>query len=130
VAREQARSGRETAPSPTEHALSNRELVRARRELARSGREHARSAREPSRSRAERRASRRERGVSRPEEARRRADFDLEAYKTPRPLTGAEQVTAAAKNAATREARGPRARLAVRGDVVGVTVTPVVVEKV
>jgi hypothetical protein len=57
------------------------------------------------------------------------ADFDLAPRKTPRPLTGAEKVAAAAKNAATREARGtkgPRARLAIRGDVVGVSVTPVV----
>jgi hypothetical protein len=56
-------------------------------------------------------------------------DFDLVQHKERRQLTGEEKVAAAAKRKATREARGTkgkRARLRIKGDVTGVTITPVV----
>ncbi len=56
------------------------------------------------------------------------ADFGLAPRKTPRPLTADEQLVATAKRAATRKARrtmGKRKRLAVKGDVTGVVLTPV-----
>lgn len=57
------------------------------------------------------------------------ADFGLEPRKKPAPLTADQQLVAAAKRQATREARGTRgkrARLRIKGDaVVGVVVTPV-----
>jgi hypothetical protein len=56
------------------------------------------------------------------------ADFGLEARKPRRKATAEEQAAAVAKRAATRAARktmGPRQRQAIKGDVVGVTVTPI-----
>ena len=56
------------------------------------------------------------------------ADFGLEPKKTATPLTTEQQAVAVAKREATREARGTtskKAKMAVKGDVVGVTVTPV-----
>jgi hypothetical protein len=56
------------------------------------------------------------------------ADFGLAPRKAPRPLTPEEKALAKAKRKATREARGtkgPVARLATVGNVVGVTVTPI-----
>jgi hypothetical protein len=55
-------------------------------------------------------------------------DFGLEPKKERTPPTADEVAAAVAKRAATREARGtkgPKARLAVHGDVTGVTVTPI-----
>jgi hypothetical protein len=57
------------------------------------------------------------------------ADFGLPPKKEKTPLTTEQQTVANAKNAATREARGTtskKAKKAVKGAVVGVTVTPVV----
>ena len=56
------------------------------------------------------------------------ADFGLTPRKAKTPLTTKQQVTANAKNAATREARGTkgkREKLAITGNVVGVAVTPI-----
>jgi hypothetical protein len=56
------------------------------------------------------------------------ADFGLQPKKVAAPLTVTQKAAAAAKRAATREARGtkgPKAKLAVTGNVTGVTVTPV-----
>jgi hypothetical protein len=56
------------------------------------------------------------------------ADFGLLPKKVAAPLTVAQKAAAAAKRAATREARGtkgPKAKLAVTGNVTGVTVTPI-----
>jgi hypothetical protein len=55
-------------------------------------------------------------------------DFGLEARKPRRKATPEEQAAAVAKRAATRAARhtmGPRRKQAIKGDVVGVTVTPI-----
>jgi hypothetical protein len=55
------------------------------------------------------------------------ADFGLLPKKAATPLTGEQQAAAAAKRRATREARGTKgkkARLAVKGNVTGVVVTP------
>lgn len=56
------------------------------------------------------------------------ADFGLQPKKARAPLTVAQKAAAAAKAKATREARGtkgPKAKLAVTGNVTGVTVTPI-----
>jgi hypothetical protein len=56
------------------------------------------------------------------------ADFGLPPKKAPKPLTPAEKAAATAKAKATRAARGtkgPKAILAVTGNVIGVTVTPI-----
>src|ERR1019366_2520682 len=56
------------------------------------------------------------------------ADFGLPPKKVATPLTTAQKAVADAKRAATRLARGTtskKAKKAVKGDVVGVTVTPV-----
>ena len=56
-------------------------------------------------------------------------DFGLKPRKPRTPLTAAEEVAAIAKRDATRGARhtmGSRQRLAIHGDVSGVTITPVV----
>ncbi len=56
------------------------------------------------------------------------ADFGLEPPKAPKPRTGLQNATAAAKAHATREARGTvgkKKKLTVKGDVLGVLVTPV-----
>ena len=56
------------------------------------------------------------------------ADFGLEPKKTLTPLTTEQQAVAVAKREATRVARGTtskKAKKAVKGDVVGVTVTPI-----
>jgi hypothetical protein len=56
------------------------------------------------------------------------ADFGLKPKKAPTPLTAEEKAAAAVKRAATRVARGTKGskqKLAVTGDVVGITVTPV-----
>lgn len=56
------------------------------------------------------------------------ADFGLAPKKARKPLTAEQLAAAAAKRAATRKARGTRgkkAKLAVKGDVTGVVVTPV-----
>jgi hypothetical protein len=56
------------------------------------------------------------------------ADFGLEPKKVPTPLTTAQKAAADAKRKATIEARGivgKKKRAAVKGDVTGVTVTPV-----
>jgi hypothetical protein len=56
------------------------------------------------------------------------ADFGLEPKKAKTPLTTAQQAAAVAKREATRAARGTtgsKAKKAVKGDVVGVTVTPI-----
>jgi hypothetical protein len=56
------------------------------------------------------------------------ADFGLEPRKTRTPLTTEQQAVAIAKRTATRKARGTKgkkARMAVKGDVVDVVVTPV-----
>lgn len=55
------------------------------------------------------------------------ADFGLAPRKTRTPLTAEEQVAAAAKRDATRAARGTKGKvekLAVKGDVTGVEITP------
>jgi hypothetical protein len=55
------------------------------------------------------------------------ADFDLEPPKARAPRTGEQAVAAAAKARATRAARGTTSRkqkLAIKGDVTGITVTP------
>ena len=55
-------------------------------------------------------------------------DFGLQPKKVRAPLTTAQKAVANAKREATREARGTtskKAKKAVKGDVVGVTVTPV-----
>ena len=57
------------------------------------------------------------------------ADFGQPPKKVRTPLTTEQQAVANAKRASTRVARGttgPKAKLAVKGTVVGVTVTPVV----
>src|SRR5271165_3963291 len=57
------------------------------------------------------------------------ADFGLKPRKTPAPRTPAQKAASAAKAKATRTARntmGPVQKLAVKGNVVGVTVTPVI----
>jgi len=54
--------------------------------------------------------------------------FGLEPRKAPAPRTGAENAAAAAKAKATREARGTtskKKKLAVSGNVTGITVTPI-----
>ena len=56
------------------------------------------------------------------------ADFGLQPPKAPAPKTTEEKAAAAAKAAATRKARGTtskKQKLAVKGDVTGVTITPV-----
>ena len=56
------------------------------------------------------------------------ADFGLEPPKVPKPLSGEERVAATTKADATRKARGTagkKQKLAIQGDVTGVTVTPV-----
>lgn len=56
------------------------------------------------------------------------ADFGLQPPKARTPMTSAEKTAAAAKAKATREARGTtskKQKLAVTGNVSGVTVTPV-----
>ena len=56
------------------------------------------------------------------------ADFGLQPKKVRAPLTVAQKAAAAAKRKATREARGtkgPKAKLAVTGNVTGVTMTPI-----
>jgi hypothetical protein len=56
------------------------------------------------------------------------ADFGFEPIKAPTPLTVEEKAAAAAKRKATREARGTegkKQKLAVTGNVVGITVTPI-----
>jgi len=56
------------------------------------------------------------------------ADFDIAPKKPPTPLTAEQKTAAKAKAKATREARGtkgPVAKLATVGNVVGVTVTPI-----
>jgi hypothetical protein len=56
------------------------------------------------------------------------ADFGLPPKKTKAPLTVEQKAAAAAKRKATREARGTtgkKAKLAVKGNVIGVVVTPV-----
>jgi hypothetical protein len=56
------------------------------------------------------------------------ADFGLEPPKARKPLTSGANASAAAKRAATRKARGTaskKQKLAVKGDVTGVVVTPV-----
>ncbi len=56
------------------------------------------------------------------------ADFGLAPRKAPTPLTAEQKTAAAAKRKATRAARGttgPKAKLAVKGNVIGVVVTPV-----
>jgi hypothetical protein len=56
------------------------------------------------------------------------ADFGLQAEKTRTPLTVEQQVAAAAKREATRAARGTmgsKAKQAIKGNVIGVVVTPV-----
>lgn len=60
------------------------------------------------------------------------ADFGLKAKKARTPLTVEEKVAAAAKNAATRSARGTKGakqKLAITGGVTGVVVTPVTAAK-
>src|SRR5215472_1325812 len=55
-------------------------------------------------------------------------DFGMQASKARKPLTTEQRATAAAKNRATRTARGTtskKQKLAVKGDVTGVVVTPV-----
>jgi hypothetical protein len=59
------------------------------------------------------------------------ADFGLLPPKAPAPLTTEQHQVAVAKRKATREARGTRgkrARLRIKGDVVGVVTTPVKAE--
>jgi hypothetical protein len=56
------------------------------------------------------------------------ADFGLEPAKARKPLTSEENAAAAAKRIATRKARGTtskKKKLAVKGDVTGVIVTPI-----
>jgi hypothetical protein len=56
------------------------------------------------------------------------ADFGLEPPKAPKPLSGEDRVAATAKADATRKARGTtgkKEKLAIQGNVTGVTVTPV-----
>ena len=56
------------------------------------------------------------------------ADFGLAPKKVAVPLTAVQKAAAAAKRKATREARGTmgkKARLAVKGNVTGIVVTPV-----
>jgi hypothetical protein len=56
------------------------------------------------------------------------ADFGLQPKKARAPLTVEQKAAAAAKRKATRAARhtqGPKAKLAVKGNVTGVNVTPV-----
>jgi hypothetical protein len=56
------------------------------------------------------------------------ADFGLEPKKAPAPLTAQAKTAAVAKRLATRQARGTtskKQKLAVKGDVTGVVVTPV-----
>jgi hypothetical protein len=56
------------------------------------------------------------------------ADFGLAPKKAPRPLTPEQKAAAKAKRKATRVARGtkgPVAKLATVGNVIGVTVTPI-----
>ncbi len=55
-------------------------------------------------------------------------DFGLEPYKAPAPRTAEQKAAAAAKAKATREARGTtskKQKLAVKGNVTGINVTPV-----
>jgi hypothetical protein len=56
------------------------------------------------------------------------ADFGLKPRKATTPLTNEQKTLAAAKRAATRAARhtmGPKQKKGVKGDVIGVTVTPI-----
>jgi hypothetical protein len=56
------------------------------------------------------------------------ADFGLEPPKARKPQTSEQKAAAAAKAMATREARGTtskKKKLAIKGNVIGVTVTPV-----
>ena len=56
------------------------------------------------------------------------ADFGLPPVKVPRPLSSEERATATAKMRATRVARGTKSKkqkLAVKGNVTGIIVTPV-----
>lgn len=58
------------------------------------------------------------------------ADFGLEPAKARTPLTSAEQAAAVAKAKSTREARGTtskKQKLAVKGNVTGIQVTPITV---
>ncbi len=55
-------------------------------------------------------------------------DFGIAAPKAPKPRTGEQNAAAAAKAAATREARGtksPKEKRAIKGNVTGVSVTPI-----
>ena len=55
------------------------------------------------------------------------ADFGLQPPKTPTPLTSEQRAIKEAKMRATREARGTtskKQKLAIKGNVIGVTVTP------
>src|SRR5258708_1401027 len=56
------------------------------------------------------------------------ADFGMQPRKVRAPATVEEAAAAVAKRAATRAARntkGPKAKLTVKGDVTGITLTPV-----
>src|SRR6202035_2367644 len=56
------------------------------------------------------------------------ADFGLEPPKARKPLTSEQRAAAAAKATATRKARGTtskKQKLAIKGNVIGVNVTPV-----
>jgi hypothetical protein len=58
-------------------------------------------------------------------------DFGLESSKTPTPLTADQMVAKKTKAAATRAARGTtskKQKLAVKGNVAGVTVTPITLQ--
>jgi hypothetical protein len=61
------------------------------------------------------------------------ADFGMQPEKARTPLTTEQRAAAKAKAKATREARGTtgkKAKLAVKGDVIGVEVTPITAPKV
>jgi len=56
------------------------------------------------------------------------ADFGIEPPRARPPKTAAEKAAAAAKAKATREARGtrsPKAKRAIKGNVIGVEMTPI-----
>jgi len=60
------------------------------------------------------------------------SDFGMTPPKAPTPLTAEQKAASAAKARATRAARGTaskKSKLAVKGDVVGVTVTPIISSK-
>jgi hypothetical protein len=55
------------------------------------------------------------------------AVYGLEPHKVPAPRTAAQKAATAAKAVATRKARGTtskKQKLAIKGDVTGVTITP------